>query len=507
MAEEVVDVALLQERLNIIESNVNIGYTLISGFLVFFMQCGFAMLCAGSVRAKNAKNIILLNLMDACFGAMAWYFLGYAFAFGVPQSVIDGGDIPGSLKFIGSANFAMNNMPNNSNYFFWYFQFTFAATAATIVSGAVAERTKFACYIAYEVILVSFVYPCVAHWQWSAFGYASNVQKEGDYFLGAGFWDFAGDGPVHMVGGVASLAGALVIGPRLGRFDSNGQPVDMPGHNASLTLLGVFLLWFGWCGFNPGSLNLLVLGTTAYGNTVARVAITTTLSAAAGTISVLFITLAHSYITTGGVLWDLLMAGNGALAGLVAITGPCAFVRTWSAILIGLISGPVYYAASKFILHTLKVDDPVDAIAVHMFCAMWGNIATGLFADCNYTLEISTSLGAPSAPGICGVFMGGNGKMLAAQIVQVLIITGWTFGIMYPYFLMLKAFNMARVSPEVEAAGLDVSHHGGSAYPGQKEGGEGGALQTYEVNALVAAEVDKKIAALKAELTAAPAKV
>lgn len=462
------------------------------------MQAGFAMLSAGSVRAKNAKNIILLNLLDACFGCFAWYATGYAFAFGDPVFNEDTGTFPWHNPFIGHKYFFQADMPR-TDLVKWFFQFTFAATAATIVSGAVAERCRFESYICYNLILVAFVYPVVAHWVWSPFGWMSALRTEntasGGYTLlfGTGVYDFAGDGPVHMVGGFASLVGAWVLGPRIGRFDADGTPVDMPGHNASLTLLGVFLLWFGWFGFNPGSTNAILMPTTdpaaflpGYSSIAASIAVNTTVSAAAATISTLFVAMIHTYGSVRVVVWDLIIAGNGALAGLVAITGPCAFVDTWAAWIIGLVAGALYYTASKIILFKLKIDDPLDAIAVHAVSGMWGMIAGALFSSSDLVSEwygpvpgsISTvdmtgtpdsSAAVESVPRPYGLFMGGGGALLGAHVLYILVIAFWTMGIMYPFFLILYKSGIMRVPPEAEAAGLDVSYHGGSSYPGHRE--------------------------------------
>jgi Amt family ammonium transporter len=458
------------------------------------------MLSAGSVRAKNAKNIILLNLLDACFGCFAWYATGYAFAFGDPTISADG-TYPWHNPFIGHKYFFQIEMPS-SELAKWFFQFTFAATAATIVSGAVAERCRFESYICYNLILVAFVYPVIAHWVWSPFGWMSALRTEttssSGYTLlfGTGVYDFAGDGPVHMVGGFASLVGAWVLGPRIGRFDADGRPVDMPGHNASLTLLGVFLLWFGWFGFNPGSTNAILMPTgdpaqfiPGYSSISAAIAVNTTVSAAAATIATLLVAMIHTYVSLRVVVWDLIVAGNGALAGLVAITGPCAFVPTWAAWIIGLVAGAFYYAASKIILFKMKVDDPLDAIAVHACSGMWGMIAGALFSSKNMVNEWygplpgsitvnstsvnSTNIGSGNAIEYgqrpYGLFMGGGGNLLAAHVVYILVIAAWTMGIMYPFFLILYKSGIMRVPPEVEAAGLDVSYHGGSSYPGHHE--------------------------------------
>ncbi|GAB4822138.1 hypothetical protein N2152v2_009184 [Parachlorella kessleri] len=469
--------------------DINAGWTLLSGYLVFFMQCGFAMLCAGAVRAKNAKNIILLNILDSCFGAMAWYITGFAFAFGDPAPD-ENGEYPTlekSQSFIGNRFFCMSNLPRTM-YVSWFFQFTFAATGATIVSGAVAERCRFEAYMLYELMIVMFVYPVVAHWVWSPFGWLSALRTPATsyrdsyvLFAGAGVYDFAGDGPVHMVGGFASLAGAWILGPRIGRFDSAGNPVDMPGHNASLNLLGVFLLWFGWYGFNPGSTNAIINNASGrfveggFSGVSAAIAVNTTVAAAAGTLSCLFIAMAHNYFSLGVIVWDLIIAGNGALAGLVSITGPCHVVNTWAAIIIGLIGGGVYYMVSKINLHLLKVDDPLDAIAVHAGCGAWGVIGSAAFAAENMVLNVYGPSPYPDSDGgrPYGFIMGGDGKVLASSVVYIIVIAAWVLGIMTPFFFIIKRIGLMRVAPEVEAEGLDVSLHGGSAYPHDKTGGAG----------------------------------
>ncbi|KFM26697.1 Ammonium transporter 1 member 3 [Auxenochlorella protothecoides] len=407
-------------------TDINAGWTLQSGYLVFFMQAGFAMLCAGAVRAKNAKNIILLNLLDACLGSMCWYITGFAFAFGDPTAA-DDGTYAWYSPFIGHRFFAMNQLPRTS-YVTWFFQFTFAATGATIVSGAVAERCRFESYLLYEMMLVSLVYPVVAHWVWSPFGWLSagrnTATVSGSYLLfsGSGVYDFAGDGPVHMVGGFASLAGAWILGPRLGRFDAAGNPIDMPGHNASLNLLGVF---------------------------------------------------------------------------------------TWAAIIIGLFAGGVYIIASRVNLNLLKIDDPLDAIAVHAGCAVWGMIAGAAFADLGMVEDYyGASPYGEDTTREYGFIMGGGGKLLGAHLVYIICIAAWVLGIMGPYFFILKRLGIFRVSPEVETAGLDASYHGGHAYPHEVTGkGQAYKNEAFdkEENGLTAAKVqmqiDMALGKLKEELT------
>lgn len=493
-------------------ADINTGWTLLSGYLVFFMQAGFAMLCAGSVRAKNAKNIILLNLLDACFGCISWWATGFAFAFGDPDpAAVAAGDVSlsGSQAFIGNRFFFMVDFPRTS-YCFWFFQFTFAATGATIVSGAVAERCKFQAYMLYEMMIVCLVYPVVAHWVWSPYGWLSATRTattaQGGYllFAGSGVYDYAGDGPVHMVGGFASLAAAKVLGPRIGRFDSSGNPVDMPGHNASLTLLGVFLLWFGWYGFNPGSTLAIMNGTSQIS---AAVAINTTIAAASGTISCLFIAMLHNYLSLGVVVWDLIIAGNGALAGLVAITGNCNVVQTWAAFVIGLVGGAVYYAASKFNLHLLKVDDPLDAIAVHAAGGAWGMVAGAAFAAPNMVQAFFGDSpyrgedGLPE-PRPYGFIMGGDGRLLGAHLVYIVVLMAWVLGVMTPFFVALKKVGLFRVSPEVEAQGLDVSHHGGSAYPHDRSGKGGDAGLAMLTADMVDRRIEEALAKYKREQAA-----
>ena len=427
----------------------NNQWLLKSGYMVFLMQAGFAMLCAGSVRAKNAKNIILLNILDACLGSLCWYATGYAFAYGDPPDGPPEGGYTTTQQFIGNRYFFLINADATSDYASWFFQFTFAATCATIVSGAVAERCRIWAYLSYEFILVCFVYPVVAHWVWSLSGWASHFNNDTRLF-GVGVCDFSGDGPVHMVGGVASLAAAWILGPRIGRFNEYGIPVDMPGHNASLTLLGIFFLWFGWFGFNTGSTRALA----GYSILASRVAINTTLGAATGALATLVITMGITKLATGRTVVDLIMVGNGALAGLVSVTGPCGYIEIWASIPIGIIGAFVYVGCSNFVLNVLKVDDPLDAIAVHAGAGMWGLIATGAFATKPLV----------QAGDNYGFIMGGNGNLLGCQLVIILAICAWVMGIMVPFFFLLRSIGLFRIPPDVESVGLDFSYHGGSAY-------------------------------------------
>eukprot|EP00803_Ostreobium_quekettii_P009089 evm.model.scf_515.7 EVM.evm.TU.scf_515.7 scf_515:56938-63082(+) len=453
-------------------------FVLVSGYLVFFMQCGFCMLSAGSVRGKNAKNIILKNILDACFGAFGWYFTGYAFAFGTEAG-----------KFVGWKEFAIHELPT-SQFHNWFFQYAFAATTVTIVSGAVAERTKFEAYLLYAFTLTAWVYPVVVHWVWSGKGWLSAFTAEEDLFNDSGMVDFAGCGVVHMTGGLAGLAGAWIVGPRLGRYDADGKARDIPGHSASLALLGVFILWFGWFGFNPGSA-LAIVGASEI---AALCAVTTTLAAAAGCICTLFISMAVHYKSSGHAVWDVIAAGNGALAGLVGITASCSVVKPWAAILIGLIAAFVYSFFSWFIANVLKVDDPLDAVAVHGGCGAWGLLAAATFAD-EDLMGLSYGDREDGTRKPFGWIMGGDGKLLVAAIVGIIVITVWVMGHMVPFFLVMKALGLLRVSPEEEHEGLDISHHGGSAYPKDAIKMEKGA-----VGEATNSEVMAELEALKAQV-------
>lgn len=440
------------------QGDINRGFLLTSAYLVFFMQAGFAMLSAGSVRAKNTKTIILKNLLDSCIGAVCFWLVGFAFAFGGDLDSQQSGN-----TFIGHANFAFKDMPK-TNYAFWFFQYAFASAASSIVSGAVEERMSFSAYMLYAVYLISFVYPVVAHWVWSTTGWLSAFRLDGDVFLNTGMIDFAGCGVVHMVGGFTGLVGAWVLGPRIGRFSSDRKPVPMPGHSASLCILGVFLLWFGWYGFNPGSTLIMLNGSAVQ----ALAAVNTTMSAACATLSALATLMLMEYMSTRMILWDLIGCANGTLAGLVAITASCAFVETWAAMIIGVMAGIIYTLASFFVLNILKIDDPLDAVAVHGFNGVWGLIAAAAFAT-----EAGLASVYPAASGIVsnsenrGFIMGGNGRLLACAIIGVITIFAWVLATMVPFFVGLKALGLLRVSPEEEVAGLDVSHHGGSAYNGE----------------------------------------
>jgi len=415
--------------------------------MIFLMQCGFAMLCAGSVRQKNVKNIMLKNLLDACGGAIGFFSVGYALAYG------------GDGKFVGVTRekYFLNN---DTGYISFFFQFTFAATAATIVAGTVAERCKMSAYLCYSLFLTGFVYPVVVHAIWNSNGFLSAFNE--DAYLG-GMIDFAGSGVVHMTGGATALVAAIVLGPRIGRFyDEDGNTVEnpqpFPAHNVALQVLGTFILWFGWYGFNPGS--TLAISPEGYGDIMALCAVTTTLSAAAGAVSAMFTDTILGYLAEGEAEYDLTMCMNGCLSGLVGITAGCSVVEPWAALVIGLIAGVVYVGASKLLVK-LKIDDAVDAIPVHFFNGMWGCIATGIFASPRHVMA-AYGTEADETPN-AGLFYD-NGKLLVCELFGILFICLWTMGVMTPFFVLLKVLGMFRVDPLEEQVGLDISHHKGSAY-------------------------------------------
>lgn len=438
-----------EEKLADLQDGTDVFYSLFCGAAIFLMQCGFAMLCAGSVRQKNVKNIMLKNILDACGGALGFYTLGFGVAYG-------GGSFIGTT---GSFYFLSDPEAGGYGYIGFFFQFTFAATAATIVAGTVAERCKMVAYLCYSVLLTAFVYPVVVHAIWNSVGFLSAFAAEP--LRGVGMIDFAGSGVVHMTGGMTALVAAIILGPRIGRFyDEDGnaldQPASFPPHSVALQVLGTFILWFGWYGFNPGS--TLAIAASGYGDIAALCAVTTTLSAASGSVSALFTDTLLGFFSEGEAEYDLTMAMNGSLSGLVGITANCSVVEPWAAVLIGLISGVVYVFSSKLLV-LLKIDDAVDAIPVHFFNGIWGCIATAIFAAPRHTALAYSDDAAQN----CG-FLYTNANLLINELLGILFIIAWVGGVMTPFFLILNFFGMFRVDALEEKVGLDISHHKGSAY-------------------------------------------
>lgn len=437
------------------DSNIDTFYLLTVGVLVFFMQAGFAMLCAGSVRQKNVKNIMLKNILDACGGALGFFFVGYAFA----QSE--------GNKFIGYEYkwFAMSGVSEGYDYVYWFFQFAFAATAATIVAGTVAERCKMEAYLCYSFMLTAFVYPVVNHSIWNAQGFLSAFAEQDDKLFGIGMIDFAGSGVVHMTGGCTALVAAIILGPRKGRFyDDDGNPLPEPAtfapHSVSLQVLGTFILWVGWYGFNPGS--TLGISADGYDHVAGLCAVTTTLSAAVGCISALFTDTILGLMRTGEAEYDLSFAMNGALSGLVGITAGCSVVTPWAACIIGLVAGWVYVGASNLLI-MLRIDDAVDAIPVHFFNGIWGCMAVGLFAEPN-----RTALAYSQTEHFGWFYNWGRGSadfhLMLVQLIGIVWIIGWVTATMTPFFMMLHVLGIFRVDALEEEVGLDISHHKGAAY-------------------------------------------
>jgi Amt family ammonium transporter len=409
-------------------------WLLVTAFLVFFMQAGFALVEAGSTRSKNTVNILMKNLMDFAIAAIVFWMVGYGFAYGASA----GG-------FIGTDSFFLGDIREDGSVpklAFWLFQVVFAGTAATIVSGAMAERTKFSAYLIYSFVISLIIYPVVVHWIWSGSGWLNTYS--GNTTDSWGFTDFAGSTVVHSVGGWAALIGAMILGPRLGKYRPDGTAVTIPGHNMALSALGVFILWLGWYGFNPGS--QLVFKSQGDADAIALVAVTTTLAAAAGALGAMFTT----WFKSGKP--DLGASLNGVLAGLVAITAPCAYVTPGASIIIGLIGGVLFVFSAGW-LEALKIDDPVGAVPVHLINGIWGTLAVGLFAT------------IPGNTGTVGLLAGGGMALLIAQVVGIVGVGLWsaaTCGIM---FYALKRTIGLRVSADEEVAGLDLGEHGAVAYP------------------------------------------
>mmetsp|Transcript_11336 Transcript_11336/g.26278 ORF Transcript_11336/g.26278 Transcript_11336/m.26278 type:complete len:499 (+) Transcript_11336:374-1870(+) len=436
---------------------LTLGYVGLSqGACVFLMQSGFAMLCAGSVRQKNVKNIMLKNLLDACGGAIGFWSIGFALAYGDRD-----GDLV-NKRFIGNDYFGLTDLKTGGEYIGWFFQFAFAATAATIVAGTVAERCKMAAYLCYSVFLTGFVYPVVVHSIWASDGFLTAFRGDfADAFRDIGVVDFAGSGVVHMTGGATALMAAIILGPRKGRFyDDDGNPletpVSFPPHSVALQILGTFILWFGWYGFNPGS--ALKISNSDVAAVAGLCAVTTTIAAAAGCVSAMFTDSLIECFKTGETSYDLTMAMNGALGGLVGITAGTSVVTPWAALVIGIIAGWVYYGFSKLLI-MLKIDDAVDAIPVHFANGMWGVIAVGLFAEPDrMLLAYSTDVH------VGWFYNGSDANLLLVQICAILWIIGWVTATMVPFFIVLRAIGFFRVDPLEEEVGLDISHHRGAAY-------------------------------------------
>lgn len=398
-------------------SSVSTIWVLVAAALVFFMQAGFAMVETGLTRAKNAGNILMKNVMDFSIGTLLFWLFGFGIMFAGSGALFGGFDI------LSRGLYADILPAGVSKYAFMIFQTVFCATAATIVSGAMAERTNFLAYCAYSAVISGLVYPVSGHWIWG-----------GGWLAQLGFHDFAGSTAVHMVGGVAALIGAIILKPRIGKYDKNGKSRAIPGHSLTLAALGVFILWFCWFGFNGGST------VSAEGDGVlasmGSIFVTTNLAAAAATVVVMIITWIRYKKP------DVSMTLNGALAGLVGITAGCDAVSPAGAVLIGIICGVLVFVGIELIDKVARVDDPVGAIGVHGVCGAAGTIMVGLFAVDG------------------GLFYGGGFKMLGVQSLGVVSVMGWVAVTMTVAFLIINKVIGLRVSKEEEMVGLDISEHG-----------------------------------------------
>jgi ammonium transporter, Amt family len=400
--------------IDLVQSHADYVWTLVAAALVFFMQAGFAMVETGFTRAKNAVNIMMKNLMDFCIGSLAFWAVGFGIMFGAS-----------STGWFGTSGFFLSDFKVGGDPWvlaFWMFQVVFCATAATIVSGAMAERTKFSGYLIYSFLVSAVIYPVFGSWVWGG------LYNGKGWLESLGFIDFAGSTVVHSVGGWAALAGTVVLGPRIGKYAKDGQIKPILGHNMPLAALGVFILWLGWFGFNPGS-------TTAANKDIAMIFVNTNLAAAAAATMAMFTSWLKFRKPEVG------MTLNGALAGLVAITSPCASVTPLSAVIIGAIAG-VIVVLSVLFFDKIRVDDPVGAISVHGVCGAWGTLAAGIF-----------NIGETSL------------KIIGVQLLGIATCFLWVFPIAFIMFKLFDKIIGLRVSAEEELEGLDLAEHGGNAYP------------------------------------------
>ncbi|MGV3757546.1 MAG: ammonium transporter [Verrucomicrobiota bacterium] len=422
----------------ILKIGMDTMWVLIAGALVFWMNAGFACVESGMCQQKNTANILAKNFVVFACASLSYYFIGWGLMFG------DGSDFfgkEGVFMLKGEDNspatgdaykgvYSSINWTGVPLYAKFFFQLVFAGTAATIVSGAVAERIKFGSFVLFSFILVAFMYPITGHWIWGA-GFLADM----------GFYDFAGSTVVHSMGGWAALAGVLVLGPRAGKYLENGKVHPFPGHSLALSTIGVFILWLGWFGFNPGS----TMGV-GDGSAMAHVFVTTNTAAVAGIIT----SMLTAWILLGKP--DLSMILNGCLAGLVAITAPCAFVSIGASIVIGAVAG-VLVVLSVLFFDKMKIDDPVGALSVHLANGVWGTIALGLFADTKISKAVS------------GFEVTGGMSQLIIQLKGVLAVGAFTFILSFIVWYLLKVTIGIRVSQDEEREGLDIGEHGNEAYP------------------------------------------
>jgi ammonium transporter, Amt family len=466
---------------NDIVNPINTVWTLVAAFLVFGMQVGFTMLEAGFCRSRETVNVLMECIVDTCLCGILFWAFGFSFMFSHGNGFIGYHwfmlqDVPATYETTGVAFLA-----------FWLFQFAFADTCSTITSGAMIGRTGFAGDLLYSVAVSGFIYPIVGHWAWGPDGFLATMGSAGNFLpsLGTGFHDFAGSTVVHTIGGFIALAGAIVLGPRLGRrFKRDGGGPMLP-HDLTIAASGGLLLWFGWYGFNPGS-TLSAMDFEGIG----RVATNTTLAACAAGLTA----MAVAYFKNK--TWDVSFTVNGFLAGLVAITCPCYWVSPAGSILLGGIAGVIVVMAVD-LLEWLRIDDPIGAVPVHGICGIWGTISLGLFACGKY--GSTGPLAADNSAPLKGLFYGGGTTVLVAQLIGSAIITTATFSVAMGVMYLVNAAGLLRVSPEGETLGLDLHEHGISAYP------EYVISSVASPAAMVVQQADKAVVAARPQLSASEA--
>jgi ammonium transporter, Amt family len=442
---------------------INIVWTLVTGYLVMFMQLGFALLETGLARAKNANHTMMMNIAVYGIGMLAYWLIGFALQMGGVGAIANlGGTAPLSAEYAlnlfgkpfglfgQNGFFLMHNGTNDvAVMVLFLFQMVFMDTAATIPTGAAIERWKFSAFAISSFVFAAFIYPLYANWAWGG-GWLSNLGA--NFGLGKGYVDFAGSGVVHAVGGLSALAIAMVLGPRIGKFTRQGKPHAILAHDLVLVITGCLILAFGWFGFNPGS----TLGASTSGNLrIGAIAVNTMLASAAGMMSAML------YMWTVYGKPDASMTGNGFLAGLVAITAPCAFVNPLGAVIIGLIAGVLVCVSVAFFERVMKIDDPVGAVSVHGVCGIWGVISVGLLADGK-----SNFAGAWNGVGgsVTGLFYG-DASQLVAQLIGVSTLIGVVFSASLILYLVVDLFVGQRTSAKSELEGLDLPEMGALAYP------------------------------------------
>ena len=452
---------------------INVMWMLVAGFLIFFMQAGFALVETGFTRAKNVAHTMMMNMMVFCIGAIGFWLVGFGLAFGgvnftfpavggsaewafSPTTLGQWGDTLnvwllrfGQIGILGGSGFLLNGLGAVSGILaFFIFQMVFMDTAATIPTGSMAERLKFGGFVLMGLWVSMFIYPVIANWVWGG-GWLANLGRAAG--LGNGAVDFAGSGVVHMVGGSLALVGAIVIGPRIGRFNKDGSANAMPGHNIPMGILGTIILFFGWFGFNPGS-SLAFVGGGQF--LAVNAAVNTLLAGAAGGIAA----MAYMWLIGPSKKPDPGLSVNGVLAGLVAITAPCAFVTSTSAVVIGLIAG-VIVCLVTFGIEKLRIDDPVGAVPVHFANGLWGLLAVGIFANGD---PITAGWNGVASP-VTGLLYGGA-TQIVAQIIEIAAIVIVVGGLSFVFFKVLSALKLLRSAPGDELAGLDMPEMGVPGY-------------------------------------------